>query len=141
MISLGRVGTTPGKRTGSTAQAVARNTQRPVILQAAQQPLGEPFTVVYLGDAPSAHALQLANQLTRPRSTPIQVWTLAELHPQLTEALTTLGEQFPAVVVQHYPTAAALAVALAQTRSGSVLLPVAAADWLDAMSVTVIVVP
>jgi len=45
------------------------------------------------------------------------------------------------VVVQHYPISAALAAALAQTRSGSVLLPVAAADWLDAMSVTVIVVP
>jgi nucleotide-binding universal stress UspA family protein len=141
MVSLGRVGMTPGKRTGSTAQAVARNTQRPVILQAAQQPLGEPFTVVYLGDTPSVHALQLANQLARPRSTPLQVWTLAELHPQLTEALAVLGEQLPAPVVQYYPTSAALAAALAQTRSGSVLLPVAAADWLDAMGVTVIVVP
>jgi hypothetical protein len=35
MVSLGRVGTTPGKRTGSTAQAVVRNTQRPVIVQSA----------------------------------------------------------------------------------------------------------
>ncbi|MFN3981536.1 MAG: universal stress protein, partial [Caldilinea sp.] len=36
MVSIGRVGTTPGKRTGSTAQAVVRNTQRPVIVQAQQ---------------------------------------------------------------------------------------------------------
>jgi hypothetical protein len=141
MVSLGRVGTTPGKRTGSTAQAVVRNTQRPVIVQSAQNALIGPFAVVYLGDPSSDHTVQFAIQLAKPRHAHIDVLMLG----QTTAQADALAQIFTAAEVESklypLPSMEAMTHILHGLGVGSVLLPVSVATWLDDISVPVVVVP
>ncbi|MFO7631039.1 MAG: universal stress protein [Caldilinea sp.] len=140
MVSLGRVGTTPGKRTGSTAQAVVRNTQRPVIVQA-QQSLNGPFTVVHMGDSSSDHALRLAIQLARPRATSISVFALAYSREQADAFAQEMTENEIDFNIYTMPSVETMTEALGQIGIGAVILPVTVATWLDKISVTVIVTP
>lgn len=140
MVSLGRVGTTPGKRIGSTAQAVARNTQRPVIVQA-KQPLSGPFTVVYLGDPPSTHAVRLAAQLARPRGMSIQILTLPSSRQQADKIAQEVASNGVECTVSTVPSTEAMTALLTQIESGAVILPISVAPWLDRLSVTAIVAP
>jgi nucleotide-binding universal stress UspA family protein len=141
MVSLGRVGTTPGKRTGSTAQAVVRNTQRPVIVQGARNALLGPFTVVYLGDPSSDHAVQLAVQLAKPRSAHIDVLMFGQTEAQA----DALAQIFAAAEVESklyaLPSIEALTHILHGLSVGSVILPAPLATWLDNISAPVVVVP
>jgi len=141
MVSLGRVGRTPGKRTGSTAQAVVRNTQRPVIVQSAQNALIGPFAVVYLGDLSSDHAVQFAIQLAKPRNARIDVLMLGQTKAQA----DALAQIFTSAEVESklysLPSMEAMTHILHGLGVGSVLLPVPVATWLDDISVPVVVVP
>jgi nucleotide-binding universal stress UspA family protein len=141
MVSLGRVGTTPGKRTGSTAQAIVRNTQRPVIVQSAQMALIGPFAVAYLGDPSSDHAVELAIQLAKARNARIDVMMLGQSEAQA----DALAQAFAAAEVESklytLPSIDAMTMILHGLGVGSILLPVPLASWLDNILVPVVVVP
>lgn len=141
MVSLGRVGTTPGKRTGSTAQAVVRNTQRPVIVQSAQNALIGPFAVVYLGDPSSDHAVQLAIQLAKPRNARIEVLMLGQTEVQADALAQTFTDAEVESKLYALPSMEAMTHILRGLGVGSVLLPAPVATWLDDISVPVVVVP
>lgn len=141
MVSLGRVGTTPGKRTGSTAQAIVRNTQRPVIVQSAQMALIGPFAVAYLGDPSSDHAVELAIQLAKARSARVDVMMLGQSEAQA----DALAQAFATAEVEsklyNLPSIDAMTMILHGLGVGSILLPVTLASWLDNILVPVVVVP
>ncbi|MFZ1768540.1 MAG: universal stress protein [Caldilinea sp.] len=141
MVSLGRVGMTPGKRTGSSAQAVVRNTQRPVIVQSAQTALIGPFTVVYLGDPSSDHAVQLAIQLAKLHHAKIDVMMLGQSSAQA----DALAQAFTAAEVKSklypMPSIEAMTTILHGLGVGSVILPVQVAAWLSEISTPVVVTP
>lgn len=141
MVSLGRVGTTPGKRTGSTAQAVVRNTQRPVIVQSARTALSGPFAVVYLGDPASDHAVRLAVQLARPRNARIDLLMLGQTAAQADALAQILAEDELESKLFAVPSVEAMSALLRGITAGSVLLPVTVAAWLDEISAPVVVVP
>ena len=139
MLSLGRVGRSPGKRTGTTAQAIARRAQRPVVFQSRQRTLHGPYTVLYTGSPAAYRAVNLGMELSTQEESTLRV--LAPT-PELAEgAQSFLVENYsnPNAV---YERAAALRDLLAAIdRSGVVILPVEAAGWLDDIPLTVIVVP
>lgn len=139
MLSLGRVGRSPGKRTGTTAQAVAQRAQRPVVFQSRQRTLHGPYTVLYTGSPAATRAVNLGMELSAQEESTLRV--LAPT-PELAEgAQSFLVENYtnPNAV---YERAAALRDLLAAIdRSGVVILPVEAAGWLDEIPLTVIVVP
>jgi nucleotide-binding universal stress UspA family protein len=141
MVSLGRVGRTPGKRTGSTAQAVARNTNRPVLIQSARQKLSGPFTVVHLGSLASENALRLAAQLAVGMETRLEVWVLGLAPAAVGEIAARAAELHKDSRTQAAPGEGELLAHLRQLRTGAVLLPVEVAPWLDEITATVVVVP
>lgn len=137
MLSLGRVGRSPGKRTGSTAQAIALGTQRPVVFQSRQRRISGPFFVVYTGSAASGRGLALGIELAVQEQSALTVLLYGdgEWEP-LAQAAQAGGVE---AAIQR---AAALPDLLAELRgAGSVILPVDAAAWLDAIPLTVIVTP
>ena len=139
MLSLGRVGRSPGKRTGTTAQAIAQRAKRPVVFQSRQRTLHGPYTVLYTGSSAAYRAMNLGMELSAQEES-----TLRVLAPTV-----ELAEGAQSFLVENYsnPNAAyEQAVALrdllaAIDRSGVVILPVEAAGWLDEIPLTVIVVP
>lgn len=138
MLSLGRVGRSPGKRTGSTAQAIAQRTQRPVMLQSRRQrSVSGPLLVVYTGSEAAQHGLALGLQLAAQEQTALVVFAYADLD---VAALAQEAQErgIETTVVR----AAGLSDLLAELgSSGAVILPVEAAAWLDAIPLTVIVTP
>ena len=138
MLSLGRVGRSPGKRTGSTAQAIAERTQRPVVFQSRQQrSVSGPLLVVYTGSEAAGRALALALQLAGQEQSNLTVLAYAELD---LEALAAAAQE-NAVEVQVVH-ATGLPDLLAELAGkGAVILPVDVAAWLDAIPLTVIVTP
>ncbi len=140
MVSLGRVGTTPGKRTGSTAQAIVRNTQRPVIVQGPQRSLVGPFVVVYMGDESSDNAVKLAIQLAKPRNAHITIFTLAEHRARANEYIPIFTEN--EIEYKYYSMSIhAMTEILSQLGEGAIILPLSVATWLDNLLVTVVVTP
>lgn len=139
MLSLGRVGRSPGKRTGSTAQAVARQTQRPVVIQSTNRKLAGPFTIVYTGTLASDNAIALAIRLSDQDHSPLTVLLFGE-PPQ-----GVLEQQLAAAASEAYIHRVTdlrdLLVDLRGATVGTVILPVDVAAWLDEVRVTVIVVP
>ncbi len=139
MLSLGRVGRSPGKRTGTTAQAIAQRAQRPVVFQSRQRTLHGPYTVLYTGSPAAYRAVNLGMELSAQEES-----TLKVLAPT-----SELAEGAQSFLVENYSTpnavyerAAALRDLLAAIdRSGVVILPIEAAGWLDEIPLTVIVVP
>lgn len=139
MLSLGRVGRSPGKRTGSTAQAIAQQARRPVVFQSRQRTLHGPYTVLYTGSPASLRAVSLGVELSAPEESALKV--LAPTQELAEGAHGFLLENYanPAAV---YERAAGLRDLLAALgRSGVVILPLEAAGWLDEIPLTVIVVP
>lgn len=139
MLSLGRVGRSPGKRTGSTAQAIAERTQRPVILQSRQRSISGPLIVVCTGSAAGQRVLALGLQLAVQEQTTLTVLVYADL--DLEAAAQLARDEGVDAIVQR---AAGLPDLLAEVnKAGAVILPVDAAAWLDAIpaTVTVIVTP
>ena len=138
MLSLGRVGRSPGKRTGSTAQAIAQRTERPVVFQSRQQrSVSGPLLLVYTGSEAAGRGLALALQLAAQEQSSLTVLAYAELDlPALTQAAQESG-----VEVQVIPAAGLPDLLLELVGKGAVILPVDAAAWLDAIPLTVIVTP
>lgn len=66
LLTLGRVGRTPGKRFGSTAQALLKQAVCPLFLLA-EEGLTFPLTVIHTGSPTSDRALKLAATLMRGR--------------------------------------------------------------------------
>lgn len=141
MVSLGRVGTTPGKRTGSTAQAVVRNTQRPVIVQSAQNALSGPFTLAYLGDPASDHAVALAIQLAKAHNAHVDVLMLGQTDAQTDALAQTFASAEVEAKLYTMPSIDAMIHNLQGLSVGAVLLPAPLATWLDDISTPVVVVP
>ena len=139
MMSLGRVGRSPGKRTGSTAQAIARQTQRPVVIQSAQRKVAGPYTLVYTGSVASINAALLTVQLAAQDDNPV---TLLAFGVSSLEGLAEqLGETAPQTYVHLVESLSDLLHDLHSIKAGTVILPVDAAGWLEDVSVTVVVVP
>lgn len=137
MLSLGRVGRSPGKRTGSTARAVAQRTERPVVLQSRQRKVSGPFVVVHTGSPAALHGLVLGMQLAAQEQSPLTVLAYAPL--DLQEAGQRAQEAGIEMAVR---TAGSLQDLMLELRhSGAVILPIDAAEWLDEIPITVIVTP
>jgi nucleotide-binding universal stress UspA family protein len=73
ILSLGRVGRSPGKRTGSTAQSIARRAQRPVVFQSRQRTLHGPYSVLHTGSPAAYRALALGRELAAQEGSVLQV--------------------------------------------------------------------
>lgn len=140
MLTLGRVGHSPGKRTGSTAQAVARHTQRPVLIQIANRPLAGPFTIVFTGGKAGADALALAIQFATRDDHPLTV-LLPDL-PEIEAALTHALAEVPILIeVIHMTDAAHLVAVVRSLDEGTLILPAQAAPLLEEAHIPVIVAP
>ena len=139
MLSLGRVGRSPGKRTGSTAQAIAQRAQRPVVVQSRQRTLHGPYTVLYTGSPASYRAVSLGVDLAAQEESILRVLTPTLELAEGAQRFLAANEANPIAV---YEQASALRDLLAVIESnGVVILPVESAGWLDEIPVTVIVVP
>lgn len=139
MLSLGRVGRSPGKRTGSTAQAIAQRAQRPVAFQSRQRTLQGPYTVLYTGSPASYRAVSLGVELAAQEESTLRVLTPTL---ELAEGAQGFLAAHPAHPVAVYEQAPALRDLLAAIeKNGVVILPVESAGWLDEIPLTVIVVP
>lgn len=139
MVSLGRVGRTPGKRIGSTAQAVARNTQRPVLIQTANRTLSAPLGVVVTGTPAAANAIALASSLAAQGGSPLHLYLVGDEETMRTSA-AMVDSALP-VEFHRADSLAALRAELQTVTRGTLLLPTDIAAWLDEIGVTVIVVP
>ena len=140
MVSLGRIGRTPGKKIGSTAQALVRNTRRPVIVQM-RKPLEGPFLAAYIGDESSEHTLQFAIQLALSRKGRLDVMLLNQSDEKRAEITQQLAESDIESNVYSARSSSAITGVFGQFTLGTVLLPATAAEWLDEMETNVIVVP
>lgn len=139
MLSLGRVGRSPGKRTGSTAQAIAQRAQRPVVFQSRQRTLHGPYSVLYTGSPASYRAVSLGVDLSAQEESTLKVFVPT---PELAEGAQAFLAANYANPVAVYESAAALRDLLAAIGvKGVVILPVESAGWLDEIPLTVIVVP
>ncbi len=128
-VTLGRVGRTPGKRTGSTAQAVARNTQRPVLIQSTRRKMAGPFVVVHTGTAAADHALALAAELAVQHESVLNILLYGDPERTVIDL-----QQLPALPAEvHVHAVAELRDLLANLHAadGTVVLPVDAARWLE----------
>ncbi len=140
MVSLGRTGRTPGKKIGSTAQALVRNTRRPVIVQM-HKPLEGPFLAAYTGDEPSDNTLRLAMQLALARRSRLDVMLLNQSDEKKAEIAQQLAEKEIESNLYSMHSSSTIVSAFSQFTLGTVLLPATAAAWLDEMKTNVIVVP
>jgi nucleotide-binding universal stress UspA family protein len=139
IVSLGRVGHSPGKRIGSTARAVARQTQRPVVIQSTNRKLAGPFTVVHTGTMAAGNAVALALRLADQDHSPLTILVFSDLPAdQLERQLANAGGE---AYIHRVADLRDLVVDLRGATIGTVILPVDVAAWLDEVSVTVIVVP
>jgi hypothetical protein len=139
LLSLGRVGRSPGKRTGSTAQAIAQRAQRPVVFQSRQRTLHGPYSVLYTGSAAAIRALDLGEQLANQEESTLHVLVSADELGVEAQAHLAATSRDPAVLFIHTPTLRDLLLAVAP--QGVVILPAESALWLDEIPLTVIVVP
>jgi nucleotide-binding universal stress UspA family protein len=139
MLSLGRVGRSPGKRTGSTAQAIAQRAQRPVVFQSRQRTLHAPYSVLYTGTAAAVRALDLGAQLAAQEQSTLRVLVPAEELDVEAQARLAGADTNPPAVFVYTPTLRDLL--LASDQDGVVILPAESAAWLDEIPLTVIVVP
>lgn len=138
LLYLGRVGRTPGKRLGSTARAVALRTQRPVLLQAGDQPLHGPFLVVHTGSPASDNGVALAVELSGKEGSPLTV-----LYTGDAEGAAALAERMQRPGGLDIRTVATPQELLAELHlaDGAVVLPADAAQLMEYTTVSVIVTP
>jgi nucleotide-binding universal stress UspA family protein len=143
MLSLGRVGRSPGKRTGSTAQAIARRAARPVVFQSRRRSLHGPYTVLYSGTAAADRALALAADLSAQEASVLRVLVTAdELAVAAGAALPPAYTDLQVVYARAFTLRELLgALQAPATAAGVVILPVESAAWLEDIHQTVIVVP
>jgi hypothetical protein len=139
MLSLGRVGRSPGKRIGSTAQAIAVRADRPVVFQSRKRTLSGPYTVVFTGSAASHRALQLGAELALQEDSFVRV--LAAGEELAAEAAGVMQSTFAEAKSAVGLAATVEELLAAVDDAGVVLLPTDVAQWLDLVGITVIVIP
>jgi nucleotide-binding universal stress UspA family protein len=139
MLSLGRVGRSPGKRTGSTAQAIAQRTRRPVVFQSRRRTLHGPYSVLYTGSPAAVRALALGIEMSAQEEGVLRI--LAPSSELVAAARSYLESSYASVAALyvHTPTLHDLLATIEQ--DGVVILPVESATWLDEIPFTVMVVP
>lgn len=139
MLSLGRVGRSPGKRTGSTAQAIAQRSRRPVVFQSRRRTLRGPYAVVYTGSPSAVRALALGADMSSQEESMLRV--LAPSDDLAAEAQAYLEANHPNAPALYARARALDDLLAAIGEDDVVILPAESAAWLDAISLTVIVVP
>jgi nucleotide-binding universal stress UspA family protein len=139
LLSLGRVGRSPGKRTGSTAQAIAQRAQRPVVFQSRQRTLHGPYTVLYTGSPPAYRALDLGAELSSQEESVLKVLAPTDDLVAGAQAFLAATPAHPNAIYERAETLRDLQASI--NKAGVVLLPVEAAGWLDEITLTVIIVP
>jgi hypothetical protein len=139
MLSLGRVGRSPGKRTGSSAQAIAQRAQRPVVFQSRQRTLHGPYTVLYTGSSAAYRAVNLGVELSAQEESTLKV--LAPTDELVAGAKSFMANSLTTSAAVFEQAAALRDLLAAIDRTGVVILPVEMAAWLDDIPLTVIIVP
>ncbi len=139
MLSLGRVGRSPGKRTGTTAQAIAHRSRRPVMIQSRQRRLSGPYTVVFTGSAASYRALALGAELAIQEDSFVRVLGASDELVATAVAVVQSSHAEAKMVAGRAATIEELLAAVDD--AGVVLLPTDVAQWLDLLGITVIVTP
>ena len=147
LVTLGRVGRSPGKSFGSTAQAMVRRSMCPLLLLG-DGGLNYPLTLLYTGTAASARALRLAITLMTNREESLRVLFMADmdLKPaqrtlaahRLTQEIQDLGLD---VVLEILNSQDDLDRSIHDLESGTLILPGEHADLLDEYARPVILVP
>lgn len=139
MLSLGRVGRSPGKRTGTTAQAIAQRAQRPVVFQSRQRTLRGPYTVLCTGSPAAYRAVSLGVELSTREGVTLKVLTARSELAAGAQAFLAANYADSSVVYEQTSDLRELLAAL--DKSGVAILPAESAGWLDEIPLTVIVVP
>lgn len=139
MLSLGRVGRSPGKRTGTTAQAIAQRAQRPVVFQSRQRTLRGPYTVLCTGSPAAYRAVSLGVELSTREGVTLKVLTARSELAAGAQAFLAANYADSSVVYEQAADLRELLAAL--DKSGVAILPAESAGWLDEIPLTVIVVP
>ena len=140
MVTLGRVGHSPGKRLGSTARSVARNTQRPVLIQSTRRRLSGPYVVFHTPTAAGANSLALAAQLAVQEQSALTV-LLVGGEQEGVKLQAELAEMPISVTIKSLADENVLLGTLTEMVEGTVILPVESADMLEHVSATAIIVP
>jgi nucleotide-binding universal stress UspA family protein len=144
LISLGSYQRAPGSQMGDAADAVIRQTPRPVLILGPQARLARPFTLVYTGSERAERALQFAIRLARRAERSLQVilpMTRGESEQAiigLTETLAAHG--IDARFVQSVDVST-LTRLLPATAIGTLILPAEYADQLSELNGPLILVP
>jgi len=147
LLTLGRVGRTPGKRFGSTARTLAIQSKRPIFLLG-DAGLVYPLSVVYSGSAAADRALRLALVLTQVQEKPLQIYTMPDLEQsgsvdellqRCLESATTDYEE--KVIVIAMEGTDLLATELESAPAGTLILPMEFAALLEHYAHSAILVP
>lgn len=151
LVTLGRLGRSPGKRFGSTAQSMVRRAMCPLLLLG-DGGLSYPLALLYTGSAASVRALRLTITLMRNQESTLQVLFLADMDlkpPQRNLLARRLGQEIEnrGVNVEFDMLDAEenleeyLDAALEGMKFGTLILPGEYADRLDEYARPVILIP
>ncbi len=142
LVSLGRVGHSPGQRIGSTTQMLLSRLECPLLIVGADGQVRPPFTVLFSSAPSSARALRLAVSLAQRNGDQLDVLVLAQnADSEMLEQ--TVSQDLAGVASAHISlvdTPEKLTAAL-QSLSGVLILPVEQVSWLTRVETAVIVVP
>lgn len=145
LISLGRVGHSPGRRIGSTTQMLLERLDRPLLIASAGVQLQPPFTVFFTGSPASHNALRLAARLAKPDGQPLHVWvwsggrTVDELQVLIQSTADLLATvDFEGLVVHSTDQLREL---LRRHTEGALILPIDQVEWIGSVQTAVIVTP
>jgi nucleotide-binding universal stress UspA family protein len=142
LVSLGRVGHSPGQRIGSTTQMLLTRLECPLLIVGADGQVRPPFTVLFSSAPSSARALRLAISLAHRNGDQLHVLISPEdadsekLEQTVTNDLTGVTDAHVSLV----DTPGKLAETL-QSLNGVLILPAEQVSWLTRVEMAVIVVP
>ena len=147
LVTLGRVGRSPGKRFGSTAQMMIRRTMRPLLLLG-DGGLNYPLTLLYSGSAASNRALWLAVALMRSQKSTMRVLfasglelKVAQRTPLADRLQQEVERQGLAIELEMLGSESELNALLRDLKSGTLVIPGEYAALLDDYTQPVILVP
>ena len=147
LLTLGRVGRTPGKRLGSTAQTIVAQATCPIFLLG-NEGLTYPLTVISTGSPASARALKLASTLMRGREGTLLVMAMTD--PQLCadareqhahRLQVDLGADDLTLRIHYVDGMAQMPRALQSVVHGTLILPAEEAALVEAISTSAILAP
>ncbi len=147
LLTLGRVGRTPGKRLGSTAQTVVAQATCPIFLLG-NEGLTYPLTVIDTGSPASVRALKLASTLMLGREGTLLVMVVTD--PQQNEDAreqrvhrlqVDLEADGITLRIRYMEDLARMPRALQAIDHGTLILPAEEAALLEAISTSAILAP